>query len=259
MKDGDFWERGEVPTGMPGQGKRNDLLDVKARIEQGEHLWDIARDDTTFSTVINNHRALGKYETSLTVPRNAKTIVTVHWGAPRLGKTCAAYRSKHVYSLQHGNSGSWWDGYEPNRHTTVVLDEFTGSALRMNDLKKLMDRYPIRMETKGGHVEVRPRFLIITSNDDPRAWYTKVDRVHVEAVEKRIDNEFQWFEDAPGWARVQKRKGTWKAFPLFELKQREEWTNNDAGVSQLECIWLEISDYAGTEVDLDEVDYEFVE
>ena len=42
----------------------------------------------------------------------------------------------------------WWCSYD--KHETVVMDDFRSSNMRMNELLKLIDRYPHRVEVKGG-------------------------------------------------------------------------------------------------------------
>jgi len=43
----------------------------------------------------------------------------------------------------------WWDGYD--KHESIVIDDFRASNIEFNHLLKLLDRYPMRIETKGGY------------------------------------------------------------------------------------------------------------
>ena len=49
-KDGDYWESGDLPEHEPG--KRNDLLDIKAKIEGGASTDDIGRTDEHFGNFV---------------------------------------------------------------------------------------------------------------------------------------------------------------------------------------------------------------
>ena len=41
----------------------------------------------------------------------------------------------------------WWDGY--GTHDTVILDDFRGDCMRLTDLQRLLDWYPLWVEIKG--------------------------------------------------------------------------------------------------------------
>lgn len=73
-----------------------------------------------------------------------------------------------MFSPQQGRGVGWWDGYS-GQHT-VIIDEFYGQ-LRWSFVLQLLDRYPLRVETKGGCVPFVSRRIIITSNREPSQWY----------------------------------------------------------------------------------------
>ena len=161
------FEAGELP--VHEQGKRNDLLAVKHHIDNGMHLWSIPdTDESLFSTVSRNHRSLGIYESHKTQGRDKKTALHIHEGQSGTYKSFAAQRYPDAYALEHGNSGAWFDGYEPNKHRTVVADEFGGHFMPYTTLKRLTDRYPMNVETKGGRVAFRADRVVITSNIPPK-------------------------------------------------------------------------------------------
>lgn len=76
----------------------------------------------------------------------------------------------------------WWDGYD--RQETVVLDDFKDGDLRLTDLQRLLDRYPLWVEVKGGAVPMLAKRYVITSNTHPDLWYPKAD-VH-KTIMRRI-------------------------------------------------------------------------
>lgn len=66
----------------------------------------------------------------------------------------------------------------------MIIDEFYG-WLRYSFLLQLLDRYPIRIEYKGGSVEFTSRRIILTSNKAPQDWYDK-DKFPYPPIERRL-------------------------------------------------------------------------
>lgn len=213
------FEAGECPEHE--QGKRNDLLAVKHLIDEGTHLWSIPdADETLFATVSRNHRSLGIYESHKTRGRDYKTALHIHEGSPGTYKSHAAQQYANSYALEHGNSGAWFDGYEPNQHETIVADEFGGHFMPYTTLKRMTDRYPMNVETKGGRVAFRAKRLVITSNIPPENWYKQP----FPELERRITSWFSYSRtegasaDIPaGSVVVRKRVGDWRHHPLHKF------------------------------------------
>ena len=213
-------EVGSVPIHEPG--KRNDLLEISLRLDEGGHLWDIAQKDQDLRpSVLRNYRSLSTYETHVTSQRAVPTQLEIHEGDPGTFKSFTANLWPDAYFLEHGNSGAWFDGYEPNRHETVVADEFGGHFMPYTTLKRLADRYPMSVETKGGRVAFRAKRIIITSNIKPADWYKNA---LFPELERRITRWFQYtkFDVAvgslpAGTVTVTCHKGTFDQHPLKEF------------------------------------------
>lgn len=175
--DGPF-EYGDWNSG--GSGKRNDLLNIKKQIDEGKSEENIA--DNYFETWIKYYRGLREYKRIKTTKRNWKTEVTVLVGPPGSGKSrkCLQDATK-AYWKQRGH---WWDGYENQEH--VVIDDYYG-WLPYDTLLRLLDRYPMILETKGGHVEFVAKHIWITSNKYPQEWY-KSENIEIGALLRRIEN-----------------------------------------------------------------------
>ena len=45
-------------------------------------------------------------------------------------------------------SAKWWDGYEGEKE--VLIDEFWKDFYKYHELLRLLDRYPCKVEKKGG-------------------------------------------------------------------------------------------------------------
>lgn len=68
----------------------------------------------------------------------------------------------------YGNSGLWWDGYSGQK--VVLIEEFRGQV-QLQKMLQVLDKYPLRLEIKGGSVPARYELVIVTSNTRPEDWY----------------------------------------------------------------------------------------
>lgn len=159
------------------KGERTDLQTVKEKIDEGATEADIA--DEFFGTWCRNYKALERYR-ALKRKRRTKPRVVVMWGPTGTGKTyrAAEMGGEDAYWLD----SRWWDGYDG--HETVIIDEFNG-WIPANRLLRVLDRYPIRVENKGGSRALEATTIIITSHFHPAEWYSDQDRW--PELERRID------------------------------------------------------------------------
>lgn len=89
-----------------------------------------------------------------------------------------------LYAWVNCKSGSeWFDGY--TGQNIVLFDDFDSGQCSYRLLLKLLDRYPLSVQVKGGCVNWRPRIVYITSNRDPSMWYT--EEPNIDALLRRID------------------------------------------------------------------------
>jgi len=95
--------------------------------------------------------------------------VVVFYGFPRTGKSKLAHEmfpSSYVKM-----SGKWWDGY--TGQLSVIYDDFDGSSMCFGDWKRVVDRYPMLVEPKGGSSQLASTVHIITTNVYPSHWWSK--------------------------------------------------------------------------------------
>jgi len=167
------WELGSVPENAR-QGKRMDMLSLKRKLDSGATLADVAGDDETFAVVAKYYRWIPLYISLTGKQRSWPTETLVYWGAPGIGKSKRALHEagpKAFWLSKPGGQTTWWDGYIGQE--VVVIDEFYGWIAR--DLMcRICDRYPLNVETKGGSQPFLAKKIIITSNEHPSAWWTKV-------------------------------------------------------------------------------------
>lgn len=181
------WEVGEEPESE--QGKRNDLLSLKRRLDAGATESQIAQDDETFPVWAKYGKVIPRYRMLTGRQRDWHTYCHVLWGPPGVGKSRKARDlagPDAFWLARPAGQTAWFDGYIGQE--TVVIDEFYG-WLSLDLLCRLLDRYPCNVETKGGSVSFVARRIFITSNTAPTQWYSKLPPQRTAALDRRLTGE----------------------------------------------------------------------
>jgi len=184
-----FWELGKKTRGT---GMRTDLDSFRDAISAGTPLRDLQHDHIL---CLSKYPRLYHMLAPLARPIRRKghgVYVTLCYGRPGTGKTRSIYDqwedSPQFYRIPSCRSGGiWMSGYD--FHEKVLLDEFAGASshMRLDRLLEITDRYPLRLETKGGFVWFHPKELAITTTTHPRYWYVWDKRSdHYAALRRRI-------------------------------------------------------------------------
>lgn len=66
-------------------------------------------------------------------------------------------------------TGAWMDGYMQQR--AVVFDDYTGAAFKYQELLRILDGFPLLMQTKGGMVAAAYTTVVLTSVKHPEDIY----------------------------------------------------------------------------------------
>ena len=174
-----FEEFGTIPA---GGGTRTDLQSVCALIKEGKREREIFEE--AGETYIRNCRGIQRALSLMDAPRSFKTVVHWYHGPTGSGKSRAA-QEESLDAYWKSSSNSWWDGY--SGQDTTIIDDYRIDFCKFNTLLNLMDRYPMKVEYKGGVCEFRSKKLIITSPFDPaRAWHNQCAE-DIEQLLRRID------------------------------------------------------------------------
>ena len=115
------------------------------------------------------------------------------------GKSRAAWE-EHPDAYSKDPNTKWWDGY--NSQDTVILDDYRPSKeLPFNQLLRMMDRYPLTVEIKGGSVNFCPRLIVVTTSKNIRETFANLDWLDNEnlcQMERRVEYYCQF---GPGGSR----------------------------------------------------------
>ncbi|UUG66207.1 replication associated protein [Calfel virus LSF31_cyc880] len=184
-KSGIVFEQGTPDT----QGRRSDLQSVVAAVQGGERsLRTIA--EISPQCYIRYFRGITALINAINpvIPRNSKTEVFYYWGPPGSGKSRRALEEATTHapnSIYYKPRGLWWDGYE--QHKCVIIDDFYG-WIKYDELLKICDRYPYKVQIKGGFQEFTTEKIWITSNVDIDELYHFIG-YKTDAIERRITNK----------------------------------------------------------------------
>lgn len=165
-----------IEVGIPtAQGTRNDLNEIRDKIENGEmNTYQLANEH--FAMWVQYRRSFAEYRRlcERTVnpdrgtKRNWETDVEIYWGPTGTGKSRRAFEENpnaDVISF----TGQFINGY--TGASVVIIDDFDPSEVELQVMLRIMDRYPMNARVLYGYENWNPRKIIITSNYDPKDWY----------------------------------------------------------------------------------------
>lgn len=172
-KEGRWTEEGEVPVGA---GTRTDLLKVGDMVARGmtdEEIINTGPDEA--GTWVRNYRGIREARRVLNrhKVRDWEMDVRIYWGATGTGKTRSVYEEFGVENVYVKTVGKWWDGYDGEH--VVLIDDFDPSNcfdIQFDMYLKLLDRYPMKVEVKGGFEQFLSKVIVFTSNYNPAEWFT---------------------------------------------------------------------------------------
>lgn len=180
------WTGGAITT----ERQRKDLEEVKALVDQGasqKRLWEDA-----FPTMVRYHRSIAEYKRVCHPMTRESCATTLLIGTTGTGKSY--YCRSRVPGAYNKSPGMWWDDYDSQ--PDVVIDEFVGS-IPLHEFLQLTDPFStgLRLQFKGGHVQVAPSRIFITTNTHPGDWWPNTPTYNAatrSAVYRRLATVY-WF------------------------------------------------------------------
>lgn len=135
-------------------------------------------------------------------PIRDEVVCWLYWGPTGTGKTHRACTQDNLDPREWviiPTGSKWFPGYVGQKR--IILDEFGGSFGYQRDLdninyfKTVTDKYPLKVEVKGGHADAKWTEVIVTSQLPLSAWWPDYRRskpdewqVHIAAIERRMNN-----------------------------------------------------------------------
>jgi len=162
-----LWSHGNYIS----EGKCRGLEDAIALIKQGGTLSTVANDLS--DTWVKHHRGLIELAGRISLRRDFVPEVFWFYGATGTGKSReAASQAPEAFYKMGGNK--WWDGYD--NHEAVIIDDYRRDLCTFSELLRMLDRYPYRLEVKGGSCEFAARRIYITTPKSPEdTWEGRSD------------------------------------------------------------------------------------
>jgi len=180
------FEHGTLQNKRPGQ--RNDLARIVDLCTSGASQSEVAqicpeailRFPTGVQRLVSIHEA----------PRDRSTPkrCVCLYGPTATGKTRRIFEWCESANIQpycwDNGMPTWWDGYSAQK--VVLMDEYR-SQLPMSYVLRLMDRYAMRVQYKGGSCQFVADYLYFTSSKHPRDWYSDSDQDKIDQLLRRFD------------------------------------------------------------------------
>jgi hypothetical protein len=149
------------------QGKRTDLKNIRESIKPQsiKELTDIG--------IINNlqQRKFAEILKADSIEQRTD-YPEVIWlcGDSGVGKTLKVFQDNQDKTIhKQSQSNKWWNGYEGQ--DVVVLDDIRADFAKYHELLTLLDKYPHRVEIKGGYMNFNSPRIYITSPYEPAEMY----------------------------------------------------------------------------------------
>lgn len=174
-KENNYKEQGVCPS----QGKRTDLDEIREILKNTNSMARVVEVAKSYQSVKMAEQIL-KYSEK---PRTWKPEVHWYWGPTGTGKSREAYELLGEDCYTCLSTGRWFDGYDA--HENVLIDDMRKDFMKFHELLRLLDRYAMRIETKGGTRQFLARKIIVTSCYHPAQMYET--REDVYQLIRRID------------------------------------------------------------------------
>lgn len=155
----------------------NLILEIGEPINQGKRsdirtAVDIVKETSSISKVLDqvyNYQAVRHAELYLKYKEKKRPVapIQVIWihGSSGKGKTRKVYDDNKDEDIFTPVSYKWWEGYDG--HKIVLIDDYRKDFCKYHELIKLLDIYPLRVETKGGSRQLQFTKIYITSCYSP--------------------------------------------------------------------------------------------
>jgi hypothetical protein len=176
-KESNFLENGEKNN----QGERTDLIKIRDEIQEGLTQRELL---LKYEVTSSQLKVVDRYYTYLEPKRKSKPNIYWIHGSTGSGKTKYVYDNfKDIYEK---DSTKWWDQYDQNE--TILIDNFRPCQFKFDALLRILDRYPKRLEIKGGFRQLNSKNIIMTTPKDPKTTFGHKYEEDIDQLLRRIDH-----------------------------------------------------------------------
>lgn len=213
--EGPYWYPDEASVrkhASGGQaGRRTDLDQLYELVKSGATDSQIA--DVNPGWIVKFQKGIDHLRLAMApTGRNAPSVDSIVYVGP--SGTGKSYRLRQ--ECPEGvewfwvSPGKWFDGYQGQ--SGLVFDEFRDNWMPYNYLLKLIDTFPMRVEKKGGVINMRAVHFRFSTNVHPKAWYSgrvgkepwasdplrrRLNRIELMSVP--FVQELELYDDADAW------------------------------------------------------------
>lgn len=166
---------------LPMQGVSKELSEIAFDVvSKRKKLSDVAIENPEM--IVRFSKGLQTLYTMSLTGRDGSVQPEVHWwyGPTGTGKSRAAFEA-YPDAYWKMSCNHWWDGYEGQ--TVVVVDDYRTTMCPFDYLLRMIDRYPLRVEVKGGTIPLNATTFVFTAPQRPeRMWSLRTE----EAINQLI-------------------------------------------------------------------------
>lgn len=179
-KERDVTTRGVLPKtpSQKGQDEKERWIQIIAHAKAG------TLEEHDPKVYYNSERTAERLHARYGIVKGYEKTVKVYWGATGTGKSHDAWEEAGELAYGKDPRTKWWDGYHDQEN--VVIDEFRGT-IDISHMLRWLDKYPVRVETKGSTTPLKVIRVWITSNLHPKDWYPDLDQETKDALMRRLE------------------------------------------------------------------------
>lgn len=175
------WRFGITPV----QGKRTDRDAVVEMLLGGASISEVVRAHPR--VYMQMSKGVQALHDALEKPRaHPQRKCVLLWGETATGKTRWAHETfgEELYCVLDQGKG-WFDGYRGQK--AALFDDAGPGMIDFNTIKRLTDRYPLRVQVKCGSVTWEPEYVIFTTNFPSWSeWWPTIRATDEAALDRRV-------------------------------------------------------------------------
>jgi len=231
--------------------KKNGWSTIVERIRNGGQLRDLydefPRESLVYSKGINLAMENLQPPPKRMIPSDPEIQFVWIFGPSGSGKTKMVWdwaEQNNINLHIKGPTSKWWCGYDEKMHDAVLIDDYRDNKeLPYDELLRLCDLTPIRVEPKGGSKLIRPKKVFITSNYAPWDMFRGVGEAYPQSGPLATGN---------GLTPLVRRLTQWgKCFICQKGDEERVWSQVDE-IEKMNETDQVLTEFGGTEMVEDE-------